>query len=99
MPLIERHYSEVCIESEEGVSGAHILMSVCASLRQAASPSGSASDDSGTYDSGTVSSIDSLLGPERIDPDFRIRQRLEASRQGMIQLDLLRSKHQKLMQV
>uniref|UniRef100_A0A9J2PH41 Uncharacterized protein n=1 Tax=Ascaris lumbricoides TaxID=6252 RepID=A0A9J2PH41_ASCLU len=73
-------------------------MSVCASLRQAASPSGSASDDSGTYDSGTVSSIDSLLGPERIDPDFRIRQRLEASRQGMIQLDLLRSKHQKLMQ-
>ncbi|VDM42817.1 unnamed protein product [Toxocara canis] len=74
-------------------------MSVCTSLRQAASPSGSASDDSGTYDSGTVSSIDSLLGPERVDPDFRIRQRLEASRQGMLQLDLLRRKHQKLMQV
>ncbi|KHN76634.1 hypothetical protein Tcan_14914 [Toxocara canis] len=73
-------------------------MSVCTSLRQAASPSGSASDDSGTYDSGTVSSIDSLLGPERVDPDFRIRQRLEASRQGMLQLDLLRRKHQKLMQ-
>ncbi|VDK46439.1 unnamed protein product [Anisakis simplex] len=73
-------------------------MSVCASLCQIASPSGSSMDDSSIYDSGTVSSMDSLLGPERMHPDFRIRQRLEASRQGMLQLDLLRTKHQRLMQ-
>lgn len=45
------------------------------------------------------SSVSSLLAPERADLDFRIQRRLEASRQGMLQLEALRSKHQKLMKV
>lgn len=54
-----------------------------------------------TFDSGDTSSssVDSLIAPERNDLDFRIQQRLEASRQGMLQLEALRSKHRKLMQV
>ncbi|VDK44473.1 unnamed protein product [Gongylonema pulchrum] len=80
---------------------------ICTALRQVASPSGASSSDESTtstpFDtSGTASncSVDSLLTSERHhDLDFRIRQRLEASRQGMLQLEALRNKHQKLMQV
>ncbi|VDK68344.1 unnamed protein product [Onchocerca ochengi] len=55
----------------------------------------------GTFDSNNTSSssVDSLLAPQRDDDlEFRIQQRLEASRQGMLQLEALRTKHQKLMQ-
>uniref|UniRef100_A0A0R3RGI6 Centriolar coiled coil protein 110kDa n=1 Tax=Elaeophora elaphi TaxID=1147741 RepID=A0A0R3RGI6_9BILA len=53
----------------------------------------------GTFDPAdtSTSSVDLLIAPERDDLDFRIRQRLEASRQGMLQLEALRNKHQKLM--
>uniref|UniRef100_A0A8R1U253 Uncharacterized protein n=1 Tax=Onchocerca volvulus TaxID=6282 RepID=A0A8R1U253_ONCVO len=56
----------------------------------------------GTFDSNNTSSssVDSLLAPQRDDDlEFRIQQRLEASRQGMLQLEALRTKHQKLMQL
>lgn len=43
--------------------------------------------------------LDDLLGYQQSNPDSRIRLRLEASRQGMLQLEALRVKHQKLMKV
>ncbi|EJD76389.1 hypothetical protein LOAG_16679 [Loa loa] len=75
----------------------------CASLHQIVPPPTKNSGrqlPNGNFESGDTSSgsIDSLIAFERDDPDFRIRQRLEASRQGMLQLEALRSKHQKLMQ-
>lgn len=74
-------------------------MSICVALHQTTSSTGSTSGDSGSYESGTLSSVDSLLGSDHDDADSRIKQRLEASRQGMIQLEALRNKHQKLMEV
>ncbi|EJW81879.1 hypothetical protein WUBG_07210 [Wuchereria bancrofti] len=76
----------------------------CSALHQTVPPSTRSSGDeltNGTFDFGDTSSssVDSLIAPERNDLDFRIQQRLEASRQGMLQLEALRSKHQKLMQV
>ncbi|VDN03888.1 unnamed protein product [Thelazia callipaeda] len=75
----------------------------CSAIRQMAwLPAGNSGDDESTEeDTGgrANSSVDSLIEIDRDDdPDFRIRQRLEASRQGMLQLELLRNKHQKLMQ-
>uniref|UniRef100_A0A915PJF2 Uncharacterized protein n=1 Tax=Setaria digitata TaxID=48799 RepID=A0A915PJF2_9BILA len=75
----------------------------CSPLRQIVPPSTRSSGDEFTkvsFDSSDISSssVDSLLASDRDDLDFRIRQRLEASRQGMLQLEALRSKHQKLMQ-
>ncbi|VDM09035.1 unnamed protein product [Wuchereria bancrofti] len=76
----------------------------CSALHQTVPPSTRSSGDeltNGTFDFGDTSSssVDSLIAPERNDLDFRIQQRLEASRQGMLQLEALRSKHQKLMQI
>lgn len=76
----------------------------CSGLHQMVSPSTRSSGDeltNGTFDSTdtTSSSIDSLVAPEQDDLYFRIQQRLEASRQGMLQLEALRSKHRKLMKV
>ncbi|VDN92480.1 unnamed protein product [Brugia pahangi] len=75
----------------------------CSALRQTVPPSTRSSGHeltNGTFGFGDTSSnsVDSLIAPERDDLDFRIQQRLEASRQGMLQLEALRSKHQKLMQ-
>ncbi|VBB25629.1 unnamed protein product [Acanthocheilonema viteae] len=75
----------------------------CSALNQIIPPSTRSSGDeltNGTFDSADTSSSssDSLLAPEHDDLDFRIRQRLEASRQGMLQLEALRRKHQKLME-
>ncbi|VDN26637.1 unnamed protein product [Cylicostephanus goldi] len=42
---------------------------------------------------------DAIADKFAVDGDVKIRARLEACRQGMMQLDALRSKHMRLMQV
>uniref|UniRef100_A0A0N5AZ74 Uncharacterized protein n=1 Tax=Syphacia muris TaxID=451379 RepID=A0A0N5AZ74_9BILA len=78
-------------------------MSFCGALLQSASPPSSSpgcnlsSSYSHLSNTSNIDVDDYLLGYQRSDPDSRIRQRLEASRQGMLQLETLRNKHQKLM--
>ncbi|KAK6731302.1 hypothetical protein RB195_007648 [Necator americanus] len=48
---------------------------------------------------GVIVAIDDAIGDKlTVDGDVKIRARIEACRQGMMQLDALRSKHMKLMQ-
>ncbi|KAM3721205.1 putative cyclin-F1-1 [Dirofilaria immitis] len=75
----------------------------CSTLHQIVQPLNRSSDDdltNGTFNSNDTSSssMDSLIASQRDRLELRIQQRLEASRQGMLQLEALRSKHQKLMQ-
>ncbi len=72
-----------------------------AALRSAFSAAVLNAETSQFGDDGLVDFVPSggASGDDRGVGESRIRQRLEACRQGMLQLDALRSKHQKLMQV
>ncbi|VDN58893.1 unnamed protein product [Dracunculus medinensis] len=73
-------------------------MPLCTVLRQKTQVPTDNSKKLNIRDSNTILNTHSSFVYGSTDADYRIKQRLEASRQGILQLETLRCKHQKLME-